>query len=554
MKQKVVIIGSGLGGLACGVVLAKNGYEVVVLEQGQQPGGCLQCFSRRGARFETGMHFIGSAAEGQTLDRLLQYLEVKKDIRLSPLDADGYEVIALNGQRYRFAQGREAFIRQMSEYFPRQHDNLVHYFDLVEKVAGASTLHSLKHAESDAAINTEYQLRSINEVIDSVITDPELAKVLVGNLPLYAAQKDKTPFSTHAFIMDFYNQSAFRVVGGSDHIAKSLVSTIERYGGRVLVGSKVTKIVCDDTHATGVEVATLNLKHETLNVQYVPCDYVISDAHPMRTLELVDSKLIRPAFRQRINAMPQTVGGFSVYLEFKDNAVPYQNYNFYGYNTDSPWNCEYYDEQSWPKGYLYMHFCEEPQRPAPCPLPLAPSPCSFPLPPDFAKTGVIISYMQMKEMEKWLGTQVGHRGADYEAFKQRKAEKLLQSVERHFPGLRANIKHYYTSTPLTYLDYTGTEGGSMYGVARDISLGAACRVPQRTKVPNLFLTGQNINSHGILGVLVGTIVTCSEFLTAETIYQQITANMKSAIEREKNQTRLSSSEREQTRPKGKLET
>jgi all-trans-retinol 13,14-reductase len=34
-------------------------------------------------------------------------------------------------------------------------------------------------------------------------------------------------------------------------------------------------------------------------------------------------------------------------------------------------------------------------------------------------------------------------------------------------------------------------------------------------------TGQNINSHGILGVIVGTIVTCSELLTAERIYREI---------------------------------
>ena len=40
-------------------------------------------------------------------------------------------------------------------------------------------------------------------------------------------------------------------------------------------------------------------------------------------------------------------------------------------------------------------------------------------------------------------------------------------------------------------------------------------------VNNLLQTGQNINSHGILGVIVGAIVTCSELLTAEKIYQQI---------------------------------
>lgn len=492
-KGKVVIIGSGLGGLSCGVVLAKNGYDITVLEQGAQIGGCLQCFTRQNAKFETGMHFVGSAAKGQTLDRLMNYLEIRKDIRLAELDRTGYEVISLNGNLYKYANGREAFIKQMSDYFPHQHENLVRFYDLVDRVAGASSLHSLKYAETDAAINTEYQLRSINNVIDSIITDPLLAKVLVGNLPLYAAEKDKTPFSTYAFIMDFYNQSAFRIVGGSDSVARSMQQTIQRYGGRVLKRHQVTRIVCDDTHAVGVEVN---------GSQFIEADIVISDAHPMRTLELIDSKIIRPVFRKRINSMPQTVGGFSVYLEFKDTTVPYMNYNYYGYNQGTPWGCERYDENTWPKGFLYMHFCQDNT-------------------PVFAKTGVVLSYMQMDEVRRWMGTQVGKRGQDYEDFKNRKSELLLNSLECHFPGIRHSIKNIYTSTPLTYQNYTGTQDGSMYGIAKDVCLGSAGRVPHKTRIPNVFQTGQNINSHGMLGVLVGTIVTCSELLSAETIYQQI---------------------------------
>ena len=491
-KKRVVIIGSGLGGLSCGVILAKNGYEVTVLEKGAQIGGCLQCFVRKGAKFETGMHFIGSAAKGQTLSRLMDYLEISKDIKLSQLDPTGYDVVAIGGNLYRFANGREAFIRQMAEYFPNQRDNLEKYYTLVEQVANASSLHSLKYAESDTVVNTKYQILSINEVIDDIITDPLLAKVLVGNLPLYAAELGKTPFSTHAFIMDFYNQSAFRIKGGSDAIAFSMKKTIEKYGGQVLAKKCVNKIVCDDTQAIGVEVNS---------EEFFPADYVISDTHPVRTMEMIDSKLIRPAFRNRIKSIPQTVGGFSVYLEFKDNEVPYMNYNFYGYNYDSPWGCELYNDTDWPKGYLYMHFCHDDS--------------------EYAKTGVILSYMQMKDVEQWMGTSVGRRGEDYEQFKEIKAKQLLNSLEKQFPGICASIKNYYTSTPLTYLDYTGTEGGSMYGIAKDVNLGAACRVPHKMRIPNVFQTGQNINSHGMLGVLVGTVVTCSEFLSAKTIFQQI---------------------------------
>lgn len=513
--MKVCIIGSGLGGLTCGVILAKNGYDVTVLEQGTQVGGCLQCFTRRGARFETGMHFIGSAAEGQTMHRIMDYLELTADVRLSQLDTSGYEVISLCGQQFRFANGREAFIEQMAAYFPNQRDNLERYFDVVKGVASASSLlsqHPTPNSQHPTPLlEAEYQLRSINSVIDEFITDPLLAKVLVGNLPLYAAERDKTPFATHAFVMDFYNQSAFRIVGGSDMIAHSLVRTIERYGGRVFTRQRAVKIVCDDTHATGVETATDD---------YYAADYIISDAHPMRTLELTDSHLIRPAFRRRVNAMEQTFGVFAVYLHFRENSVPYMNHNYYGYNTDTPWGCEHYDEQTWPKGFLYMHFCDDnrgedgevrdERLPTPQNYPLTSHPS--PLTPRFARTGVILSYMQWSEVESWAGTTVGHRGQDYEDFKQRKAQKLLESLEKHFPGITSKIAHYYTSTPLTYRDYTGTERGGMYGIAKDIALGPAGRVPHRTKVPNLLQTGQNINSHGMQGVLVGTMVTCSELL------------------------------------------
>lgn len=494
-KKKVVIIGSGLGGLSCGVLLSKNNYDVTILEKDNQIGGCLQCFKRNGVKFETGMHFIGSAAPGQTLDKLFRYFEIGDKLRLSPLDSSGYDVVAFDKQTFKFANGREPFIEQMAGYFPHQKDNIARYYDLIEKVASASSLHSLKYAESDDAINTEYQLRSINEVIDSIITDPELANVLAGNLPLYAAQKDKTPFSVHAFIMDFYNQSAFRIAGGSDNIAKALKCTLEKYGGRILTGSKVTRILCDSEKATAVEIN---------GQEILPADIVISDIHPLRLLELLDTRLIRPAFRHRIATIPQTVGGFAVYLKFKDNTVPYMNYNYYAYNGHSPWDCELYTDKNWPKGFLYMHFCHEEH-------------------PAFAKGGVILSYMTMDEMKPWENTFIGHRGKDYEDFKVRKAGILIAELEKHRPGISRHIESYYTSTPLTYRDYTGTEGGSMYGIAKDISSGTAGRVPQRTRIPNVFLTGQNINSHGMLGVLVGTIVTCSELLTARTIYEQIIA-------------------------------
>ena len=458
MKRQVVIIGSGLGGLSAGVILARNGYQVTVLEQNSRIGGCLQCFSRNGVKFETGMHFIGSADRGQILYRLLHYLGIYDRLTLSRLDENRYNVVSIMGERFGFANGRENFIEQMAARFPSQRANLERYLDIVESIAEASSLHSLKDKTGNA-INTEYQLRSINDVIERTVSDPLLQKVLVGDLPLYAAERDKTPFSVHAFVMDFYNRSSFRIAGGSDIIATSLAEVL--------------------------------------------AEQIISAIHPMRTMELLEEcSQIRPIFRKRINSMPQTIGAFSLYLQFREGSVPYMNHNFFSYNTESPWGCEKYTEEQWPKGYLYMHGCQNPgQR--------------------FAQSGMVISYMRADELARWQHTSTGRRGAEYSEFILSRAERLIESLERDFPLLRGNIARYHTSSPLTYRDYTGTQDGSIYGVAKDITLGSAGRVPHKTRIPNLYLAGQNVNSHGILGVIVGSVVTCSEFLGSEYLYREI---------------------------------
>ncbi len=352
--------------------------------------------------------------------------------------------------------------------------------------------HFTKPAEK-AGVMTGDQLKSINNELDQIFGDEMLKNVIVGALPLYSAQLDKTPFAQHAHIADFYNQSAFRIVGGSDHIAHSLVANIGRMGGRVITRCKVHRIVCDEHQAVGVDT----------DKGFINADIVVSTIHPMRTLELLaGTNILRPAFCKRINSMPQTNGGFSVYLKFKKNTVPYMNSNFYAYRGNTPWNCEQYTDEQWPKGFLYMHMCHKEN-------------------PVWAESGIIISYMNYDEVAKWHGTKIGRRGDDYERFKKERAERLINDIERHFPGFKDSIDSFYTSTPLTYVDYTGTEQGSMYGIAKDISLGVAGRVPYRTRIPNLLLAGQNVNSHGMLGVLVGTIIACSELIPAQTIYGQI---------------------------------
>ncbi|MNF01378.1 hypothetical protein D3C80_2003600 [compost metagenome] len=50
-------------------------------------------------------------------------------------------------------------------------------------------------------------------------------------------------------------------------------------------------------------------------------------------------------------------------------------------------------------------------------------------------------------------------------------------------------------------------------------------ITPRTKVENLFLTGQSINMHGVLGVTIGAVVTCSEIVGKEYLINKINAEV-----------------------------
>jgi all-trans-retinol 13,14-reductase len=477
MEKHVIIIGSGLGGLVCSYILAKNGYRVSVLEKNTQTGGCLQTFTRHGIKYETGMHYIGSMDEGQTLYNYFKYLSLLPDIQLQALDRTAYEIISIAGKRFHFANSREHFVESLSRHFPGERTNLQRYCRIIQDVA-AHSLHSLQH-DYDAI---PQNVRSVNRLIEATVSDKLLQQVLAGNLPLYAGVKDRTPFHIHALISDLYNQSAYRIVGGSDAIARSLVNSILSMGGTVRSSAPVLKIHCDAAKAVSVMLK---------DGEEIRGDYFISAIHPARTLEMLnDTSLLRRAYRERIGSMENTVSNFTLYIQFKRNTVPYLNSNFYHY-SDEVWGNEDYRPDNWPKSFLYMHLCSSTGQ-------------------SYADAAVVISYMNFEDVSRWQGTRINHRGDAYGHFKRQKAERLLDALERQMPGTRENIERYYTSTPLTYLDYTGTEKGSTYGVLHDCNHPVQSVVSQRTKIPNLFLTGQNTSAHGILGVIVSAFITSGE--------------------------------------------
>jgi all-trans-retinol 13,14-reductase len=190
----------------------------------------------------------------------------------------------------------------------------------------------------------------------------------------------------------------------------------------------------------------------------------------------------------------------------KKESVPYFNCNYYHYLHHDVWEVANYTNQ-WPTSYAVFTGASSKAE-------------------KYAEAMTIMSYMRYEETQKWEKTfnMVGKespRGQGYEAFKKEKAERLLDEVENKIPDIREKIASYYTSTPLTYRDYIGTRDGSLYGISKDFKNPMRSFISPKTKIPNLLLTGQNLNMHGVLGVTIGAILTCSELLGHKNLMEKI---------------------------------
>ena len=492
-KYDILIAGSGLGGLVCGYILSKNGYKVAIFEKNSQIGGCLQTFTRKGVKFDTGMHYIGSMEEGQIMHKFFNYFNLLDDVQLSPLDKNGFEVISIGGEIYKYANGSENFIETLAQKFPNNRADIQQYVNKMKAIADASPLYNLQKINSNVFIDTEHVTTSVNDFIASCTDNLELRRVLVGNLPLYAGVKDKTPVYVQALLNNFYMQSAYRIIGGSDTIAFSLAKSIERFGGEIYKNAEIEEFICDEKRMTKVRLK---------NGQEIESKYFISNIHPQVTVSKINSPLLRQVYRNRIANIENTISNFTVFLIFKKNTVKYLNSNFYYYDNENIWELENYASEQFPLSYMYMHQAIEPNQ-------------------QYAESAEIIAYMRYDEVKKWENTRVGKRGKDYEEFKRERAERLINKLNEQFPNIKDCISEYYTSSPLTYRDYTATVNGSMYGILKDKNYPIQTRVSQRTKIPNFFFTGQNINSHGILGVTIGAITTCAEFLGTNQIVKDM---------------------------------
>lgn len=434
----------------------------------------MQSYQRDGLSFDTGFHYVGGLAEGQPLQAVFSHLGLMQ-LPWVRLDADGFDYVTIGHQTFPLAEGYDRFADTLGEYFPKEKEALGQYVNL------------LRHLPSIEEIGTV----NAYDWLKSHFNDSLLINVLSGSAIKMELRRESLPLFTFAHGMSSYIGSSWRLRGGGHLIVNALVNDINRLGGKVVCHAEVNKLVEKDGRLVAVRSTKGNVYEGHV---------FISDVHPQVTLGwLDDSKLIKNTFRRRINAMENSFGMFTVSLVLKPGVLPYFNHNKYVYKKPNVWT--FHEDVGGIGGVMVS--------------------CRVPETGYDARQIDLLTPVSWKLFESWADTTVGRRGEIYEMLKNHLADECIRLAERVIPGLSDMVEKRYTSTPLTYRDYTQIPCGSAYGVRKDCRNLLMTTLSPRTPIPNLLLTGQSLMLHGVEGVTMTALQTCGELLGKDYIQSLI---------------------------------
>jgi len=456
MKADVVIIGSGLGGLVCAHLLSRRGFNVLVLERQQQPGGCLQSYRRGGFRFDTGLHCVGGLAEGQSLHEVFRQLDLL-DLPWHRLDASGSDLVTIGGDTFPLPEGFGPFAATLAQYFPGQKAALQQYAGLLQHLNYENTVR-----------------QNAYQYLSQLFHDELLLNVVSGASLKMELRKDTLPLFSFAHINAGFIESSWRLRGDGNLLVNRLTDGIRRQGGAVCCGAEVTQLQEKDGRIVAARCS---------NGEAYEADAFICDIHPAVMLGLVsEGGKIKQTYRKRITLLENSFGMFTASLLLKPGAVPYFNHNKYVYREPDVWS--FYEKTGQSVGGV-MVSCRVPEDGSP-----------------WARQIDLLTPMPWSRVQPFADTTVGHRGTAYEELKCRMAAECIELAESQVGGLSGSIAHCYTSTPLTYRDYNHSPEGSAYGIRKDCANAMLTVLSPQTPISNLLLTGQNVALHGVQGVVM----------------------------------------------------
>lgn len=503
-RWDAIVIGSGMGGLATAALLARHGGKrVLVLERHSTAGGFTHTFTRPGFEWDVGVHYIGQCEPGSPVRALFD--EVTGGALEWARMPEVYDRVILGRESYDLVAGGRKLVASLAERFPGQRAAIERYLGTVIAATRRGAPFFVDRA-LPARLSSllgpllrpplwNYSDRTVEEVVRPLIGDPVLFDVLTAQCGDYGLTPRHASFAIHAMVVGHYLRGAYYPVGGSARLAEGAARVIASTGGEIFVAAEVERILVENGRAVGVRMS---------GGRELFAPVIISDAGAPNTyLRLLEPSVSEPTgIPARLREIGPSSGHLCLYLglDRSDQELGLDGTNLWIYpERDREAAC--------------ARFLADPS--AAIPLVYA----SFPSAkdPSFAErhpgkaTVELVTLASLDWLRRFADSRWKRRGAEYDDWKARMSERLLEIALRERPQLQGHIVHAELSTPLSTRHFTAHPDGEIYGLAHT---PPRFRLPLRaqTPVPGLYLTGQDLVSCGVAGALIGGALTTAAIL------------------------------------------
>lgn len=465
----VIVIGSGIGGLVTATQLAAKGAKVLVLERYIIPGGSAGYFEREGYRFDVGASMIFGLGTGGTTNLLTKALAAV-DVSLETIP-DSVQIHYHLPQELdlRVHQNYEKFLQELTAYFPHERQGIRSFYDQCWKVFNCLNKMELLSLEEPRYLTraffqhplaclglAKYLPQNAGDVARRYIKDPQLLKFI--DIECYCwsvVPADMTPMINAGMVFSDRHYGGINYPkGGVGQITQKLVEGLEKAGGQIQYQARVTKIITENKQAVGVELASGKVYR---------AKRIVSNATRWDTFEkLLPSEEMPNAERKWQQRYRKSSSFLSLHLGVKAEVLPK--------NTE----CHHILLADWEKmeaaeGTIFV---------------------SIPtlLDADLAPTGYhIIHTFTPSPIADWQNFSA----SEYEQKKEEAAGRIIQRLEKIFPGLDAGLDFMEVGTPRTHRRFLGREDGTYGPIPRRKLMGLLGMPFNRTDVPGLYCVGDS---------------------------------------------------------------
>jgi all-trans-retinol 13,14-reductase len=483
-----LIIGSGMAGLTVASLLARSGRRVLVLEAHEFPGGYAHTFKMGHYRFCAQVHYIFGCGKGEQVDRLLEDLGLREEVKFVSLDPDGYDHVVIGKDRYRIPLGWTRFKNQMLKDFPDSTEPLKRYFDTISKLSdeldrlpGKTKIADVLSAPFRFPTLIRYRNKTLSDLYEQVKMPPRLRAILAGQCGDYLLPPSQVSLLLHTALVMGYGKGAYYPEKHYSHLIDSIVGSIKNTPGcEVLLEHEVERILVENGSVSGVVVKG----GKTLRA-----DRYISNIDPSRTFELAGIENFPKKFVQKKD-YSYSYGTLTLYIGIRN--LDLRNYGFGSFNI---WH---YPDEDLDRIYADQGVRGDISNPwlfmsTPTLHTNEPGLC----PPD-RQILEIATHCRYEDFRELRDTDK----SAYNREKRRLREIILDVVEKNYiPELRKNMDLCVMGTPATNERYCWAPRGNSYGAALTPKQVQAGRRPFRSPLKNLWLVNATAGFPSIGGTV-----------------------------------------------------